>query len=233
LGQPNAQGPDADFILVDARNCLSLPDELTFDDGAMIACIAGTCFSAARKLQPNGEDTVVIFGQGPVGLMGTLMVKAMGARVVAIDPVGERLELARDLGADHIINSEKTDPVTAVRGLLGRAGADAALETSGSAAAHQTLVDVLRENGRGVFVGLGATGPTVNLTEIIGRQLTLVGSFVMPIHYYQDLVDFMLQHGLSSGFQQMITHRFPLTQAVEAFRVADGGKAGKVVFAWD
>ena len=233
LGQPNAPGPDADYILVDARNCLLLPDELSFEDGAMIACIAGTCFSAARKLQLNGEDTVLIFGQGPVGLMGTLMAKAMGARVVAVDPVGERLALATDLGADELINPEKTDLVATAHDLLGAAGADAALETSGSAAAHQAMIDVLRENGRGVFVGLGATGPTVNLTEIIGKQLTLMGSFVMPIHYYQDLVDFIVQHDLSSGFQRMITHRFPLAEAAAAFRVADGGKAGKVVFAWD
>jgi threonine dehydrogenase-like Zn-dependent dehydrogenase len=233
LGQPHTVGPDADYIVVDERNCLPLPDALNFEDGAMIACIAGTCFSAARKLQPTGEDTVAIFGQGPVGLMGTLMVKAMGARAIGVDLAEERLALARDLGADVTLNPEGIDLAAAIRDLTGGEGADGALETSGSRAAHQGVIDVLRRNGRGVFVGFGSQGPSVNLTSIIGKQLTLMGSFVMPIHFYEDLVAFMLAHDLPAAFQQMITHRFRLEDAARAFQVADGGKAGKIMFVWD
>ena len=199
----------------------------------MIACIAGTCFTAARRMQPNGEDTVVVFGQGPVGLTGNLMIQAMGARVIGVDPVEERLALARELGADEVLNPNHVDLLAAIKELTGGAGADAALETSGSLAAHQGVIDVLRRNGRGVFVGFGSTEPSVNLTSIIGKQVTLMGSFVMPIHFYQDLVDFMIEHNLSAAFQRMITHRYPLTEAAEAFRVADAGKAGKVMFVWD
>lgn len=106
-------------------------------------------------------------------------------------------------------------------------------ETSGSRAVHQAVIDVLRRNGRGVFVGFGSQEPSVNLTAIIGKQLVLMGSFVMPIHYYQDLVDFMLEHNLPAGFQRMITHRFPITQSAEAFGVADEGKSGKIMFVWE
>lgn len=233
LGQPGTVGPDADYILVDERNCLLLPDELNDEDGAMIACIAGTCFTAARRMRPNGEDTVVVFGQGPVGLTGLLIVKAMGARAIGVDPVAERLALARELGADAVINPDEVDLVEAVNDLTNGAGADAALETSGSAAAHRGVIDVLRRHGRGVFVGFGSREASVNLTSIIGKQLTLMGSFVMPIHYYQDLVDFIVEHDLSAAFQRMITHRFPLSEAEEAFRVADAGRSGKVMFAWD
>ena len=233
LGQPSTVGPDADYIVVDERNCLLLPQELNDEDGAMIACISGTCYSAARRMRPNGEDTVVVFGQGPVGLTGNLMIKAMGARVIGVDPVDERLSLARDLGTDEVINPNRIDLVGAVKELTGGTGADAALETSGSPAAHQGVIDVLRRNGRGVFVGFGSSEPSVNLTSIIGKQVTLMGSFVMPIHFYQDLVDLMIEHDLSFAFQRLITHRFPLTEAAEAFRVADAGKSGKVMFVWD
>ena len=233
LGQPTTVGPDADYMVVDERNCLLLPEALSYEDGAMIACIAGTGYSAARKLRPNGEDTIAVFGLGPVGLMGLLMVKAMGARVIGIDPVAERRALASGLGADHVVDPGEGDLAAAVRELTGGAGADGALETSGSVAAHRGVIDVLRTNGRGVFVGFGSEAPSVNLTAIIGRQLTLMGSFVMPIHYYQDLVDFMLAHDLPASFQRMITHRFPLAEAAEAFRVADEGKSGKVMFVWD
>jgi threonine dehydrogenase-like Zn-dependent dehydrogenase len=233
LGQPDTVGPDADYIVVDERNCLLLPDELNDEDGAMIACIAGTCFTAARRLRPNGEDTVVVFGQGPVGLMGNLMVQAMGARVIGVDPVEERLALARKLGAAETINPDAVDVAQAVRDLTGGIGTDGALETSGSRAAHQGVIDALRRDGRGVFVGFGSRAASVNLTSIIGKQLTLMGSFVMPIHFYQDLVDFMLAHDLSAAFQRMITHRYPLAEAEEAFRVADEGRSGKVMFVWE
>jgi len=233
LGQPHTVGPDADYIAVDERNCLLLPDALSFEDGALIACIAGTCYSAIRKMQPTGEDTVVVFGQGPVGLMGTLMIKAMGARVIGVDPTDERLVLARQVGADEVINPQRVDVADAVRDLTGGKGADAAFETSGSRSAHQAVIDVLRRNGRGVFVGFGSSEPSVNLTTIIGKQLVLMGSFVMPIHYYEDLVDFILAHGLSVGFQRMITHRFRIEDAAEAFRVADAGAAGKVMLVWE
>jgi len=115
--------------------------------------------------------------------------------------------------------------VDAVRDLTSGRGADAAFETSGSRSAHRAVIDVLRRNGRGVFVGFGSSEPSVNLTTIIGKQLVLMGSFVMPIHYYEDLVDFILAHGLSVGFQRMITHRFRIEDAAEAFRVADAGAA--------
>lgn len=233
LGQPNVVGPDADLIVVDERNCLLLPETLNFEDGAMIACVAGTCFAAMRKLRPNGEDTVVVFGQGPVGLTGLLMAKAMGARVIGVDPVDERLMLSRELGADEVIDPSGVDLAATIKGLTGGLGATAALETSGSPAAHQGVIDVLRRNGRGIFVGFGSHEPSVNLTSIIGKQLTLMGSFVMPIHFYQDLVDFMLVHDLPSGFQRMITHRFRITEAAEAFRVADRSTAGKVMFVWE
>ena len=233
LGQPNSAGPDADYVVVDERNCLILPDELDYEDGALIGCIAGTSFSALRKLCPNGEDTIAVFGQGPVGLMGTIMAKAMGARVIAVEPTEERRTLALKVGADEAVDPTMGDLGAAVRGLTGGAGADLALETSGSAAAHQGVLDVLRVNGKAVFVGFGAQGRTVNLTSIIGKQLTLMGSFVMPIHYYDGLVRFLLRHGLSARFKDMITHRFSLTEAEEAFRLADAGKAGKILFVWE
>lgn len=233
LGQPATVGPDADYMVVDELNALPLPNALTFDDGALIACIAGTCYSSLRKLRPNGEDTLIVFGQGPVGLMGTIMAKAMGARVLGVDIADERLALAKHVGADEALNPSVGNLVSRVKALTGGLGADLAFETSGAIAAHQGVIDTLKNGGTGVFVGFGSSGPSVNLTSIIGRELRLMGSFVMPINMYWDLVEFMLQYDLSSRFKRMITHHFRLEQAEEAFRVADAARSGKVMFAWD
>ena len=93
-------GSDADLLLTDERNCLPLPEELSFVHGAAIACYLGTAYSAMRKLQVSGEDTVVIFGQGPVGLGGLIVAKALGGRVIAVEPIAERRALASELGQD-------------------------------------------------------------------------------------------------------------------------------------
>ena len=77
------------------------------------------------------------------------MGKAMGARVIGVDLADERLELARKLGVDEILNPNKADPVSTIRDLTGGMGADAAFETSGSANAHRALIDALRPGAEG------------------------------------------------------------------------------------
>ena len=134
-------GSNADFILTDARNCLPLPTELSFACGAMMACNAGTAFSSLRKLHPFGGETVAIFGQGPVGLAGTLFAKAMGTRVIAIEPTAERRKLARALGADETIDPNADDANSAVKELTRGEGADCSFETSGSSSGVNGAVD--------------------------------------------------------------------------------------------
>jgi threonine dehydrogenase-like Zn-dependent dehydrogenase len=223
-------GADADLLLTDARNCMPLPDELSFACGALMACAAGTAFSSMRKLQVSGEDTVVIFGQGPVGLCGLLVAKALGGRVIGVDPIRERRALALQLGADQALDPAATDVREAIRDLTHGEGADLAFETSGSAAGQNGAVDCLRLGGKAVFVGFGAREKTLNPSQFIGRQLTLMGSFVIPIYMYDDLAQFILDHELP--LDQMVTHRFPLEQAPEAFALFDRGATGKVVLEW-
>jgi len=223
-------GADADLLLTDARNCMPLPDELSYAHGALMACAAGTAFSSMHKLQVSGQDTLVIFGQGPVGLCGLLVAKALGGRVIGVDPIPERRALALQLGADKALDPGQTDVLTAVRDLTHGDGADLAFETSGSAAGQNGAVDCLRLGGKAVFVGFGVQDKTLNPSQFIGRQLTLMGSFVMPVYMYYDLAQFVLDHDLP--LDRMVTHRFPLEQAPEAFALFDRGATGKVVLEW-
>ncbi|MBX6772273.1 MAG: zinc-binding dehydrogenase [Chloroflexi bacterium] len=223
-------GSDADLLLTNEINCLPLPPGLSYIDGAFIACQASTAYSSLLKLEPSGRDTIAIFGLGPVGLCGVMMARAMGARVVGIDVVPERLELARRFGAEEVIPGDRADVVARLRDLTGGEGPRLAFETSGNALAHQNVIDALAKGGKGVFVGFGAHEKTVNLTAIIGKQLILMGSFVAPIYLYWDLVDFLLRHRLPLA--DLVTHRFALEEAEEALRLADTARTGKVIFEW-
>jgi threonine dehydrogenase-like Zn-dependent dehydrogenase len=223
-------GAHADLILTDERNCVPLPEPLTFADGAFIACAGGTAYSALKKLSPSSGETVAVFGLGPVGLSAVLLAHAMGARVVGVDIAEERLHLAHSLGAQAVIHAGQEDSTAALQQLTGGEGAAAAIEASGSAAGRLSLVASLRRGGRGVFLGVGSDEAVISPTSIINRQLTLMGSFVLPLGMAWELARFMVSQHLS--FEPAVTHRFPIDQAPEAYALADAGKGGKVLFVW-
>src|SRR5438132_4245588 len=132
----SANGGNAEYLLAPAGSLVPLPDELSFAEGAAIACGTGTAYSALRRLDVSGRDTLAIFGQGPVGLAATQLATAMGARVIAVDPLPERRELACQLGATVAVHSPTTSPVEAIRELTHGEGADATLDCPGPAEAR-------------------------------------------------------------------------------------------------
>ena len=223
-------GSDADYLITDERNCLPLPDDFSFEVGALLACNTSTAYSAMRKLLPSGRETLVVFGLGPVGLNGLLVAKAMGARVVGLDVSETRRNLALELGADAVLDPTKVDVPAEIAGMTDGEGAELAFETSGNRQAQAQLSEVLGYNGKAVCVGIGSREPSFNPSELVGKQISLSGSFVSSINDYWDIVKFVRRHQLP--LERMITHRIGLDAAEEGFRLADRGEAGKVMFVW-
>src|SRR5436190_18377079 len=123
----SAHGVHADYLKVPARTLVPLPEELSFAEGAAVACGTGTAYAALRRMRIAGGDTLAVFGQGPVGLSATLLGEAMGARVIAVETTPERLKLARDFGADSVVDASKEDPVKAIQDLTRGEGVGLAL----------------------------------------------------------------------------------------------------------
>ena len=227
-GGGTGHGANADYMLVPSRTLVHLPDELSFEEGATIACGTGTAWNGLKKMNISGRDTVAIFGQGPVGLSGTLSAKAMGARVIGLDIVPERLALAKTLGADHVINSREVDPVVGIRELTGGKGASAALETSGNAVARSQILESLRLFGRCCYVG-GDGSATIEIArDIIFKVTTVYGSWTFTKSELIEIARFMVDAKVP--LKQLFTHRYSLDQADEAFRTFDGAATGKCVF---
>jgi len=226
----HVQGSCADKIVADARNCLPLPKELSYADGAFIACGAGTTWSALRKVRPTAEDVAVVFGLGPIGLVGVAMLEAFGTPVIAVGRRAGRLAVAEQLGADLIIDIDQDeDPVATVQRHFPQ-GVPLAYETSGSPVAQQQMIRCLSRGGRAACVGIGNREPAINLGGITGKQLTLHGSFVMNAGEYDALSTFMVRKNLN--MDRLVTHRFGIEQAQEAFEMADTGDCAKVVLEW-
>ena len=223
-------GSHADYVIADERNCVLMPDSVSFIDGAFIACPGGTAFSSMRKLDVKTGSNVAVFGLGPVGLSGIKIAKAMGGRVIGVDVIDLRLDLAMSIGADVVVNSQKEDVVSAIRNFTNGKGVSLAFEASGSTKGRTDIIHSLCRGGKAVFVGVGSNENVINPSQIIGSQLTLMGSFVLPLWMTYEMVNFLDNQKIS--FENAVTHRFSIDDASQAYKIFDEGKTGKVIFEW-
>ena len=227
----SGNGSSAEYVAAPAANCLPLPDELSFATGACMACCAATAYSALRKLGASGRHNLVVFGLGPVGLCAVMEAKAMGARVIGVEVVAERLELAKQIGADEVIDAVHSQVIEAVYDLTGGRGADIGLETSGSSVGRAQIVEAIGTQGRAAYVGLGRQEKAIDPTPVIHGERILMGSYVLPLSLYDEFAAFLVERDVQ--IDRMITHRFPIEQGVEALELFDTRKTGKVVFEFD
>jgi threonine dehydrogenase-like Zn-dependent dehydrogenase len=223
-----AHGGHADYFKVPARTIVELPEELSFAEGAAVACGTGTAFSALKRMSINGGDTLAVFGQGPVGLSATVLGAAMGARVIAVETSPERLKLAAQFGADSTIDASKEDPVQALKDLTRGAGVDLALECSGAAAARRAAVRAVKTWGTACYVGEGGDVTLEVSPDLLRRQVTLIGSWTFSATGMRECADFVARKRIP--LERIFSHKWRLEQADEAYKLFDKQSSGKGVF---
>jgi threonine dehydrogenase-like Zn-dependent dehydrogenase len=222
-----AHGGHAKYLKVPARTLVHLPDELSFEAGAAISCGTGTSYQALKRLHIAGGDTVAVFGQGPVGLAGTQLAAAMGARVIAVDLSAERLALAQKVGAEMTIDSSKSDPVAVIKELTEGQGADYALEASGAQVARNAALNCVKIWGCVGFVGVGREA-NVDITPLLRRQVTVFGSWTFSNVGQAECARFVAERGIAAD--KIFTDRWRLDQGAEAYQKVDSQRGGKGVF---
>ncbi len=220
-------GGHAHYLKVPARTLVPLPDELTFEEGAAVSCGTGTAYGALRRMNLSGRHTLAVFGQGPVGLSATLLGAAMGARVIALDISPERRALARELGADAVVDPAASDAVATLRDLTRGEGVDLTLECSSAPSARQAAVRSVRTWGTACFVGEGGSVSLDVSPDLLRRQVTLIGSWTFSSVGQEECARFIANRKIPLG--KLITHRFKLDDAAEAYRLFDTQTTGKGV----
>ncbi|MBY8819240.1 zinc-dependent alcohol dehydrogenase family protein [Streptomyces cinereoruber] len=221
----NEPGGHAPYMVVPVRTLLPLPDKLSYKAGAAIGCGTGTAWGGLKRLGDVGGTTLVVLGQGPVGLSGTMLASALGARVIAVDINDTRLDRAREFGASEVVNSAEADIREAVLDLTGGRGANAVLETSG--VANADALKVLGKWGRACFIGL--PGPIEFKTEdVYKNQWTLMTSWTLSSIEQRRCADFIAARDLP--VDRLFTRSWSLDQAAEAYEWFDRQTDGKGVF---
>jgi threonine dehydrogenase-like Zn-dependent dehydrogenase len=212
-----------------ARTLVPLPDALSFKAGAAISCGTGTAWGALQRLQLTGDQTIAVFGQGPVGLSVTLLAAEMGARVIALDTSQERLDRAKAFGADILINpAEVDDVVSAIRDHTHGRGAHASVDASSSPKARAQAVRCVRTWGKACFVGEGDSVTLDVSPDLLRRQVTLIGSWTFSTVGQAACAEYVADRGVD--LDQLFTHRWTLDQAPEAYALFDQQTTGKGVF---
>lgn len=223
----NEHGAHADYMKIPAIQTIPLPESLSFSTGAALGCGTGTAWGALARLGDVAGKTVAIVGQGPVGLSATMFASSLGARTIAVDIAGNRLEQAQKLGADAVINSAETDLADAIRDLTAGRGPELVIETSGITAAAAQALEIVATWGKVCFVGIGAD-VTFNTRDTLRRQITLLTSWTLSTVDLMRCADYVDRNKLP--VDDLFSHRWTLDQAEEAYRWFNNQSDGKGVF---
>ncbi len=170
-------GGYAEFISVPGRNVFPLPEELSFEEGAVLMCSSATSFHALRKAALRPGESLAVFGVGGLGMSAVQLAVAMGALdVYAVDVDGDKLEVAEELGALPV-DAASGDPVAELLSLTGGKGVDVALELVGLPVTVQQAVQSLAVFGRAVMVGIGDQRVALSpYKDLLLKEAQIVGS---------------------------------------------------------
>ncbi len=214
----------AQYVIKKDWLLLPVPDGVSIDHAAMACCGLGPTFGAMQLMRVDAFDTVLITGMGPVGLGGVVNARHRGARVIAVESHSWRAALAKELGAEHVIDPGDKHAADRVRELTEGRGADKSIDTSGSAEAKPFLMDATRRKGHVAFVGWSGE---VDVTTIISKGLTLHGAWHWNLRDTPRIMQVIRES--TAQLDKLITNTFPMSRAKEAFELQLTGECGKVI----
>lgn len=203
---------------------IPIPDGISYDLASMACCGLGPTFGAMQLMSVDAFDTVLITGLGPVGLGCVVNARYRGARVIGMESHPYRSRLAKELGAEAVIDPKDPDAVQKVLDLTGGRGADKSVETSAADPAKPFLQKATRRKGHIALVGWDGT---LDAGNILYKGQTVHGSWHWNL---RDTARMMQMIGESAGqLQKLITHTFPMSRVKEAWELQATGNCGKVI----
>ena len=198
---------------------IAVPDGVQPEEAAFVEPV-NTCLKAVRKAEVTRGQTVLVVGQGPIGLILTQLCRWAGAEVLASDTMADRLEMSRRLGASVALDATAVDVPKEVRALTGGRGADLSLMAAVGQTPFVQAVDATRPAGR--IIVFAATSPgesvQVDLGALCAAEKEILTSYSASVDV-QDVAA-QLVFGREVRVRELITHRFPLAEAARAVEVA-------------
>jgi S-(hydroxymethyl)glutathione dehydrogenase/alcohol dehydrogenase len=223
----------AEYAVVPATDVFPLVDGLPLQESAVLGCAIFTAYGAVRHgADMRGGERVAVIATGGVGMNIIQIARAFGAsQIVAVDVRDDKLEAARRLGATDLVNAAAGDAAARVRDLTGGSGVDVAFEALGLPQTFQQALDVIRDGGRMVAVGIapGKTTAAVEITRLVRRELRIVGSYGARTRSDMPEIVRLAARGVFRP-ETMVTQWFPLSEADAAYAaLARGEIVGRAI----
>jgi len=186
------------------------------------ACFAepvNTCIKGVETLRLEAGETVLVMGQGPIGLILATLAKRAGARVITSDLYPARLTIANSFGLQHTIDASKADAGQAVRRMTEGRGADAVILAVGGNGLIRPAIDATRPGGRVLLFAQTVRGEaTIDPAAVCVDEKALLGSYSASVELQEESVRFVMSREMD--LERLISHRFPLSSGVEALNLA-------------
>ncbi|OJT04132.1 hypothetical protein TRAPUB_5177 [Trametes pubescens] len=237
---PPYDGTLARYYPIPADLCYKLPDNLTLEDGAMMEPLSVAIHAVANIAQLRANQSVVVFGAGPVGLLCMAVARALGAsRVIAVDIVPSRLEFAAKYAATETYTPPKPEQgesrlaysernANAMKQQLkiaerGPQGIDVVVDASGAEVSIQTGIHIAKHGGTFIQLGMGQAEITIPVTTLLVKEINFKGSFRYGPGDYELAIALVSQGKID--LKPLVTHRFSFDQAIQAFQTTRAGKS--------
>jgi len=200
-------------------------DDLSYDHASMACCGLGPAFNAMQAMNVTATDTVLVSGLGPVGLGAAVIACYRGARVLGLEMNPYRVELAKTIGVENVIDPSGEDAHAQIMALTEGKGVDKSIECSSVAGAPAFLVSVARHRGHIATPGWG--GP-VDFSKLTGKGLTVHGCWHWN-HQRDGATMERTIRGAAALIDKQITHTFSMDRIRESLELQDSGQCGKVM----
>jgi L-iditol 2-dehydrogenase len=200
------------------KGTVRIPSGVSFEQAAFVEPV-NTCLKGIERLALQAGETVIVIGQGPIGIILSLLAKRTGAGVITSDLYDPRLKISTGFGLENRINASREDVVQETRRQTEGRGADVAILAVGGNALIRTAMDAVRPGGRILLFAQTQHGEaSFDPAAVCVDEKTLLGSYSASIDLQQESVDVVL--GQEFAFEKLISHRFPLSRSVEALDLA-------------
>lgn len=206
-------GGYAEQVLVPHYKYLAKVEGIELDAAASLACSGLTAYTAIKKANANSQDYMVIFGAGGLGLMGVQIARAItNANIVCVDIDDEKLKAAKEMGADHTVNSKDSDAVQKIISLCNNKGADCVIDFVNAPPTVKMGLAILRKRGSLILVGLFGGAAEIPLVSIPLKSITIMGAYTGN---YDDMLELL---GLAKRgvINPIISKRYSLADANNA-----------------
>lgn len=204
--------------IVQRGGVVRIPDHVSYERAAFVEPV-NTCQKGIETLRLQKDETVLVIGQGPIGIILAKLSQAVGARVFASDMFSQRLAIARSLSIADTIDASKEDATRYIRQITNGRGADAVIVAVAGNPLVQVALDATRPGGRVLlFAQTTRSQATIDPSAVCMDEKFLLGSYSASVDLQQESERFVFDSDVD--LSRLITHRFPLEQAVEAIEMA-------------